>query len=171
MHVVRPATKEDEEAVFHLAAQLSPKFVVERPAFSVAFARLTEAEDVYLHVADSSGCVIAYLLGWTRLAFYSNGPVSWVQEIVVHPEHRRRRVGKLLMGHFEGWSADHGARLISLATRGASDFYMALDYRESATYYKKPIQPNQPPQRNAGSRPSADDSPASETPSSHGPRG
>jgi len=31
--------------------------------------------------------------------------------------------------------------------------------------------PNQPPQRNAGSRPSSDDSPASETPSSLGPRG
>jgi hypothetical protein len=32
-------------------------------------------------------------------------------------------------------------------------------------------QPNQPPQRNAGSRPSSGDSPASETPSSPGPRG
>jgi hypothetical protein len=30
---------------------------------------------------------------------------------------------------------------------------------------------NQPPQRNAGSRPSSDDSPAPETPSSLGPRG
>lgn len=146
MHVVRPATHEDEEPVFRLAAQLSPKFVVERAAFSVVFAQLIEAEDVYLHVADSSEAVIAYLLGWTRLAFYSNGPVSWVQEIVVHPEHRRLRVGKLLMAHFESWSADRGARLVSLATRGASDFYLALGYRESATYYKKPIQPNQAPE-------------------------
>jgi hypothetical protein len=32
-------------------------------------------------------------------------------------------------------------------------------------------EPNQPPQRNAGSRPSSGDSPASETPSSLGPRG
>jgi hypothetical protein len=32
-------------------------------------------------------------------------------------------------------------------------------------------EPNQPPQRNAGSRPPSDDSPASETPSSLGPRG
>lgn len=143
MHVIRPATREDEESVFRLAAQLSPKFVVERTAFSVAFAHLIEAKDVYLHVADSSGGVIAYLLGWNRLAFYSNGPVSWVQEIVVHPEHRRLRVGKLLMAHFEGWSADPGARLVSLATRGASDFYLALGYRESATYYKKTIQLNQ----------------------------
>ena len=32
-------------------------------------------------------------------------------------------------------------------------------------------EPNQSPQRNAGSRPSSDDSPASETPPSLGPRG
>jgi hypothetical protein len=36
---------------------------------------------------------------------------------------------------------------------------------------KAEAEPNQPPQRNAGSRPSSDDSPASETPSSLGPRG
>jgi hypothetical protein len=35
----------------------------------------------------------------------------------------------------------------------------------------EPTRPNQPPQRNAGSRPSSDDAQASETPSSLGPRG
>ena len=151
MHVVRPATQEDEESVFRLATQLSPKFVVERAAFSVAFAQLIEAEDVYLHVAGASGSVVAYLLGWSRLAFYSNGAVGWIQEIVVHPEHRRLGVGKLLTAHFESWSAERGGRLVSLATRGASDFYLALGYRESATYYKKPIQPNQAPETTAPS--------------------
>jgi GNAT superfamily N-acetyltransferase len=141
MHVVRPATQEDEESIFLLAAQLSPTFIVERSAFSVAFAHLLKADDVYLHVAATSGSVVAYLLGWNRIAFYSNGPVSWVQEIVVHPEHRRLRVGKLLMTHFESWSADRGARLVSLATQGASNFYLALGYQDSATYYKKPILP------------------------------
>jgi len=36
---------------------------------------------------------------------------------------------------------------------------------------KRKTEPNQPLQRNAGSRPSSDDSPASGTPSSLGPRG
>jgi hypothetical protein len=36
---------------------------------------------------------------------------------------------------------------------------------------RKTIWPNQTPQHNAGSRPSSDDPPASETPSSLGPRG
>lgn len=42
------------------------------------------------------------------------------------------------------------------------------DLEARGTLKKTPIQP---PQRNAGSRPSSDDSPASETPSSFGPRG
>jgi GNAT superfamily N-acetyltransferase len=137
MSNVRPATYQDEEAVFHLASQLSSKFVVERSVFSSSFTQLANADDVYLRVAESSGTVIGYILGWNRLAFYSNGPFGWVQEIVVHPKHRRFGIGRLLMDDFERWSLDRGGRLVSLATRGASDFYQALGYRESATYYKK----------------------------------
>jgi len=135
---IRPATPKDEAAVFGLASQLSAKFVVERGPFSKSFAELIKADDVCLFVAESSGTVKGYLLGWTHLAFYSNGPVGWVQEIVVHPKYRRFGVGKLLMDHFECWSANRGGCLVSLATRGASDFYEAIGYRESATYYKKP---------------------------------
>lgn len=142
MHVIRPATIHDEEAVYLLSTKLSQKFEIKRQAFSVAFAQLMQAEDVYLHVVVSSEHVIAYLLGWTRIAFYSNGPVGWVQEIVVDTKYRRRQLGRLLMDHFESWSADRGAVLVSLATRGASEFYLALGYRDSATYYKKTIEPN-----------------------------
>lgn len=46
--------------------------------------------------------------------------------------------------------------------------FIAVRYRLEITYMKEP---NQPLQRNAGSRPSTDDSPASETSSSFGPRG
>lgn len=149
--VVRPALEKDEESVFALAAQLSAKFTVERAVFAASFAVLIRTEDVYLRVVEEKGRVIAYLLGWSRLAFYANGPVAWVQEIVVDPPHRRGGVGKQLMTDFESWAAKSGCRLISLATRGASDFYQTLGYRESATYYKKPIQPDD------ASRPDAQD--------------
>lgn len=45
------------------------------------------------------------------------------------------------------------------------------DARYLQRYSGTKKEPNQPPQRNAGSRPSSDDSSASETPSSLGPRG
>ena len=143
MPTIRPATEKDEEAVFRLAEQLSPKFKVERAPFSDTFAQLLLAQDVYLHLVEKSGEIIAYLLGWSRLAFYSNGAVAWIQEIVVCPEYRRAGIGKTLMAHFERWSANRNARVVSLATKGASSFYLALGYTESAAYYKKSILPNQ----------------------------
>ena len=137
--MIRPATTNDLDEVFGLACLLSSKFVVERSAFEKAFRQLLESEDVYLNVIEESGKTIGYLLGWSRLAFYSNGPVGWVQEIVIHPSHRRCGFGHLLMSDFEKWMSLRGGRLVSLATRGAPEFYLALGYTESATYYKKSI--------------------------------
>jgi ribosomal protein S18 acetylase RimI-like enzyme len=139
MVTIRPVTSDDEESVFRLAAQLSPKFGVKRDAFSRSFFQLAQSRDVFLHVADDQGNVVAYLLGWIGLAFYSNGPVGWVQEVVVEPAHRRNGIGKLLMEEFESWTAERGGTLVSLATSGAPEFYLALGYRESAKYYKKPL--------------------------------
>ncbi len=143
MTTVRHAVEKDEEAVFRLAQQLSSKFVVERGAFATAFSQLLKTEDAYLCVVEEPGEVIAYLLGWRRIAFYANGAVAWIQEIVVDPEYRRAGIGRLLMKHFEDWAANHGVRVVSLATSGATNFYLALGYAESARYYKKAIQPNQ----------------------------
>lgn len=137
--LIRPALEKDQEALFKLASQLSPKFIVDRSVFGTSLGKLRGSEDTYLHVAEATEEVVGYLLGWSHLAFYSNGPVGWVQEIVVNPEYRRLGIGESLMNHFEGWVALRGGRLVSLATRGARDFYLALGYAESATYYKKAI--------------------------------
>lgn len=137
---IRAATPSDEAAVFSLATQLSPAFAVERPVFSASFAAMFNEQSFYLYVAENSGSPVAYLLGWSRPTFYANGPVAWVQEIVVQPSHRRSGIGQQLMAHFEAWSVSRGCRVISLASRGAGDFYKAIGYTASeATYYKKTL--------------------------------
>jgi GNAT superfamily N-acetyltransferase len=128
--MIRPAAANDLNEVFGLACQLSSKFIIELPAFEKAFSQLLVSEDVYLNVIEESGKTIGYLLGWSRLAFYSNGPVGWVQEIVIQPSHRRRGMGQLLMNDFERWMSLRGGRLVSLTTRGAPEFYLALGYTE-----------------------------------------
>jgi len=138
--VIRPAHKNDEESLFELACALSPRFIIDRSIFATSLAKLIESEDVYLQVAEGSSGVVGYLLGWSRLAFYSNGPVGWVQEVVVKPDDRRHGIGKRLMNNFENWIAFRGGLLVSLATSGARDFYLALGYAASATYYKKAIE-------------------------------
>jgi hypothetical protein len=41
----------------------------------------------------------------------------------------------------ENWSASKGAAYVALATRRASDFYLALGYTESAAYFRKLSEP------------------------------
>jgi GNAT superfamily N-acetyltransferase len=45
--------------------------------------------------------------------------------------------GRALMSAFEQHAADQGCRLVALATRRAAAFYRALDYQESASYFRK----------------------------------
>lgn len=141
MVTLRSTTLEDREAVFEMAKQLSPAFVVDHAAFMISFDQIFTDSSIYLRVAEDSGKIIGYLLGWLRPAFYSNGLVAWVQEVVVEPELRRRGVGRQLMEDFETWAACRNARLVSLASRGAKDFYEAIGYVGGATYYKKRLEP------------------------------
>jgi GNAT superfamily N-acetyltransferase len=56
---------------------------------------------------------------------------------MVSSSHRRQRVGESLMTHFEQWAKSKGAVLSPLATRRAAAFYQALEYEESAAYFRK----------------------------------
>jgi GNAT superfamily N-acetyltransferase len=60
-----------------------------------------------------------------------------VEEIIVHPDHRRKGVGKALMQSVEIWAKSQDSKLITLATRRAARFYEALGFQESTTYYRK----------------------------------
>ena len=61
------------------------------------------------------------------------------REIVVRGRDRGHGIGEALMNAFEQWAAAHGCALVALATRRAAPFYRALDYAESATYFRKLI--------------------------------
>jgi GNAT superfamily N-acetyltransferase len=136
---VRSVTKNDRDAVLELACHLATSFVVEREAFKDSFQEVLQNPDAYLAVAEKSGKIIGYLLGTSQPTFYANGPVGWVQELFVRPEHRRTGTGKLLMTDFERWAANRGYKLICVATRRASAFYEAIGYSASASYYTKSL--------------------------------
>ena len=82
---------------------------------------------------------MGYLLGFTHLTFYANGPVGWVEEVLVRQDHRGQGAGRALMSAFEMWAAKRGCALVALATRRAAPFYRALGYDESAAYLRKLI--------------------------------
>ena len=134
---VRAGGESDAGELFPIVVELATSFAPERSSFERAFRRILADRDACLLVAELDGSVIGYLLGFDHLTFFANGPVSWVEEIAVASPLRRNGVGRALMTRFEGWAASRGSRLVALATRRAGEFYSALGYDESASYFRK----------------------------------
>ncbi len=103
----------------------------------MAFARLIIQDDALLLVVEESGQLLGYLLGFDHYALFANGRVSWVEEIMVREDRRRQRIGEELMQQCEQWAKSRGSKLVALATRRAAAFYLALEYQESASYFRK----------------------------------
>ena len=139
---VRRAEARDIEDVAGLAAELASSFEFSRQRFQASYPALLVADDACLLLAvdgdEAAGNGAAgYLLGFRHLTFYANGPVAWVEEVVVSGQDRGRGIGQALMNAFEEWSVAQGCALVALATRRAAPFYLSLGYEESATYFRK----------------------------------
>ena len=135
--IIRRARPNDKPVVLLLARAFATSFAVEPPAFDQAFDALLAQPEVFLAVAEASGEVAGYLLGFEHLTFFANGRVAWAEEIMVGEAFRRQGTGRKLMGAFEAWASEREVKQIALATRRASDFYEALGYEKSASYFRK----------------------------------
>lgn len=135
---IRLAASTDADDVWRLVQVFAPTFHPEREAFDPTFRSLVEAPQTLVLVAEqSAGSVVGYLLAHCRATFLANGPVAWVEEVMVAEPARRQGVGQALMIEVESWAESQGAAYVSLASRRASDFYLALGYEDAATFFKK----------------------------------
>lgn len=134
---VRHAKAIDADAVAGLAAELAQSFAFSPERFRVNYQALLAADGACLLLAADEQESLGYLLGFRHLTFYANGPVAWVEEIVVRGRDRGQGIGRALMTAFEQWAAAGDCALVALATRRAAPFYRALGYEESATYFRK----------------------------------
>ena len=137
MPIIRPAELSDSDALFTLASAFTASLSVERSAFESSLNALLQSPGAFIAVASDSGRVVGYVLGFDHHTFYANGRVSWVEEIMVSEEVRRRGVGRLLMESFEQWARSRQSKLIALATRRAAPFYQSIGYDESASYFRR----------------------------------
>jgi len=122
--------------VLELATAFATSFQVDASRFGESFGVVVERADACLLIAETEG-VAGYLLGFLHPTFYANGPVGWVEELMVDPRSRRCGVGSRLMGEFEAWVTRDGGQVVALATRRAAAFYSALRYEDSASYFRK----------------------------------
>lgn len=134
---IREATSDDAPALFPLAEAMATSFQVEQEAFLDSLEEVIADSAAQCLLAEVDGKIVGYLLGFDHRAFFANGRVSWVEEIYVSDSFRQSGIGRRLMDRFEDWCRSRESRIIGLATRRASDFYEALNYEESATYFRR----------------------------------
>lgn len=134
---VRAAVASDRDALWPLVRGFATSFTPERSVFDASFSALRSDASTCLRVAESGNTLVGYLVATSHLTLFADGPVCWVEEVMVSPEHRRAGVGASLLDAAEQWAEERGAAYVSLATRRAAGFYLARGYEESAVYFRK----------------------------------
>jgi len=137
--VIRRAVLSDREEIFPLVTAFATSFKPEKAAFDLSFHQIINDNSACLLVAEMETQLIGYCLGFDHYAFYANGRVSWIEEIMVCEDFRKKEIGRMLMNEFEYWSRYRDSKLVGLATRRAAPFYEALDYENSAVFFRKLI--------------------------------
>ncbi len=133
---IRAAGELDVDAVWPLVSEFATTFRPVRESFEKAFAELITRDDTLVLIAEDDE-VVGYALASMHGTFFANAPVAWVEELMVAEPARRSGIATALMARVEVWAREHGAAYISLATRRAANFYDAIGYEESATFFRK----------------------------------
>jgi GNAT superfamily N-acetyltransferase len=122
-----------------LASSFATSFTVDANRFGSQLEAIRADPASALAVAVTEAEVVGYVAASVHPTLYANGSVAWIEELMVHPTHRRRGVGQLLVSAAERWAQARGAVTVSLATRRAEEFWSAVGYEASATYFRKRI--------------------------------
>ncbi len=139
---IRPATTEDVEQLWPLVKEFASSYRPERRAFTQSFTDLVGRADTLILVAVvNTSTIIGYLLGSYHGTFFANGPVAWIEELMVSEAARSQGVATNLTSSAEEWARSIPAAHIAVASRRAGDFYLRIGYVESATYYRKTFVP------------------------------
>lgn len=138
--VVREARHADRDGIWPLARDFATSFAVDHVAFNAAFDELLADENNLLLVADQQSVgIIGYLLAFSHPTLFANGPVAWIEEVMVDERVRRAGIGRKLVLEAEEWASSAEAAYIALATRRADQFYEVLGYENSAVFFRKQL--------------------------------
>jgi GNAT superfamily N-acetyltransferase len=139
---IRPAAVEDLEQLWPLVQDFAFSYEPERSAFERSFSDLLGRSDTLVLVAvENASAMVGYLLGSYHETLFANGPVAWVEELMVGESSRHRGVASKLMSAAEEWARTIPTAYIALASRRAGDFYLRIGYEASATYFRKSFVP------------------------------
>jgi GNAT superfamily N-acetyltransferase len=141
--VIRPATSSDADQMWPLVEVFAVSYRPNRSDFERSFGELIERCDTLVLVAETPNAIVGYLLASHHGTFFANGPVAWVEELMVRESVRRQGIATRLMDSAETWAEGIPTAYLALASRRAADFYLRVGYQESATYFRKTFVPPQ----------------------------
>jgi ribosomal protein S18 acetylase RimI-like enzyme len=98
---VRPAIAHDLEQVWPMVNDFARSYRPQRSAYERSFGELLKRPDTLILVALNQGAIVGYLLGGYHGTFFANGPVAWIEELMVKEPFRRRGVATKLMSSAE----------------------------------------------------------------------
>ncbi len=139
--VVRRANEEDRGQVWPLVRDFAVSYEPEQRAFQSSFTDLIARPDTLVAVAQQDDSIVGYLLASYHETLFANGPVAWVEELMVAHHARQSGVGRSLMAEAERWARSIPCAYLALASRRATDFYERVGYQTSATYLRKTFTP------------------------------
>ena len=136
--LIRPFRQADMPTARGLLRQLGYEVGIEELAARLA--RILDAGDHHVTVAEHDGCVAGLLHAFARPAL-EKPYEAVVQVLVVDQTWRGQGIGQALMHDAEAWAAARGLASVALHTRSAQVFYTRLGYRQVATadFMRKPL--------------------------------
>ncbi|WP_439503531.1 GNAT family N-acetyltransferase [Methylophaga sp.] len=134
---VTHAIESDSNSVFSMAASLSQSFVVTGKHRHVDFVNLITNPNYVLLILRINGHSQGYIFGYIHYAFYAAENIASIEELYIDEAWRGQHLGTKLINAFETIVIERGVRLISVATRRASTFYIKNGYEPSAEYFRK----------------------------------
>ena len=124
--LVRRAASADEGALLRLATSFAMSFRVDPGALSQQFEAMLADSTCALMVATLDAELVGYVAASIHPTLYANGPVGWIEELMVDDSSREIGVGRLLVASVEQWVSANDGVMVSLATRRAAGFWSSV---------------------------------------------
>lgn len=136
---IRAPAPGDAYAIAALVTELG--YPCDEQAALKRLAKLAEASNVILRVADVGGKAVALATCHVFAAVHVEEVVAWLTCLVVAPENRGKGIAPLLVHRCEEWAKAQGATRLSLTSgnhrTGAHLFYTRLGYERSGVRFTK----------------------------------
>ena len=135
--LVRRAAWDDERELLRLTTSFATSFSVDPSRFTQQLRAMLGDSSSALVVASIDAGLVGYAAASMHPTLYANGPVGWIEELMVDVAHREVGVGRLLVSFVEEWVRSSGGVMVSLATRRAAGFWSSMGFEESASYFRR----------------------------------